>query len=578
VCLTRPNSPGGAPSSLDQIDQPARTAARSPEASRQDRRRLAWVLAGCVGFTLLAAIVPFARAFYRVEVSCNEGWDVYNAALAATHGKLYPADSGWTFVNYPMLSFVIVAQLHRWTHDYLFTGRALSLLSLSVCCLLVAAIVRKLGSGWRPALLAGFFCLALFSVAADYPRYVGMDDPQILSLPFYMAGLWVYLKLNRSRTGAALAALFFVLGISVKHNPIEFELAVFADLLFISRRRALWFAACGMVLLAVSVGLQLHYGGPGFFSSLLSPRLYSAVKAFKLIGVDLGPLVLPLGVCLYIAWLQRGDPERRIAGLLLAFSLLAGGYFLGGDGVSINALFGAYLAMSILVGLFFTHMESGPLRRAHAPAVLFGWLLVIPWLVVPPLDDRAQEQINWDPPLALERMAASEKRFDAEVTFLRGQPGPALCECLLRCYYAGKPYIYDPFNATRAVEFGKLDPELIADAIRRRQYGAVQLAGPIGDSCRTEMFAPPILAALKENYYPAFKNQDGAIYIPDSAATVANGNPAPDVSSDCAHGSLRAHPILASASKSASLNRTVPANSLACQLTNVAQATLTPHQ
>jgi hypothetical protein len=478
-----------------------------------------WILACCIAFALLTAIVPFARAFYRVEVSCNEGWDVYNAALVASHGQLYPGKSGWKFVNYPMLSFVLVAQLHRWTHDYLFTGRTLSLLSLLGCCLLVAAIVRKLTSRWRPAVLAGFFCLALFCVAADYPAYIGMDDPQILALLFYMTGLWVYLKLDRSRTGVTLAALFFVLAISVKHNPVEFGLAVLVDLLMRSRRRAVWFCACGLVLLAASVGLQLHYGGSGFFAELLSPRLYSAAKAIKLTGVDLGPLVLPLGVSLYTAWRLRKDPRRRIAGLLLAIALLAGGYFLGGDGVSINAFFGAYLAMSILVGLFFASMEDGPPRRAmYAPIVLFGWLLVIPWLVVPPLDDRAQAQINWDPPLALQRISAEQSRFDAEVAFLRRQPGPALCECLLRCYYAGKPYSYDPFNATRAVEFGKLNPEVIASALRGREYGAVQLAGPIGDSCRTEMFAPPILAALRESYHPALQNQDGAIYVPNSAS------------------------------------------------------------
>jgi hypothetical protein len=486
------------------------------------------VLACCIAFALLAALVPFARAFYRVEVSCNEGWDVYNAALEAAHGQLYPANSGWTFVNYPMLSFVLVAQLHRWTHDYLFTGRALSLVSLLGCCLLVAGIVRKLGSGWRPALLAGFFCLALFSVAADYPRYVGMDDPQMLALLFYMAGLWIYLQLDRSWAGVALAALCFVLGISVKHNPVEFGLAVFVDLLLISRRRTLWFCACGMALLAASVGLQLHYGGPGFFAALLQPRLYSAAKALELTGVDLGPLVLPLGVSLYMAWGLRKDPRRRIAGIFLVLALLTGCYFLGGDGVSINAFFGVYLAMSILAGLFFVRMEQGaPRRAAWAPAVLFGWLLVIPWLVVPPLDDRAQAQINWDPPLALERIAAAQTRFDAEVGFLRRQPGPALCECLLRCYYAGKAYEYDPFNATRAVEFRKLDPEAIASALRRRHYGAVQLAGPIGDSCRTEMFAPPILAALRENYHPALENQDGAIYVPNSTPAAGASIPSP---------------------------------------------------
>jgi hypothetical protein len=125
--------------------------------------------------------------------------------------------------------------------------------------------------------------------------------------------------------------------------------------------------------------------------------------------------------------------------------------------------------------------------------------------------------MNWNPPVALARISAAQDRFDGEVSLLRSQPGPAICECLLRCYYAGKQYSYDPFNATRAVDFGKLDPEAIASALRRHQYGAVQLAGPIGDSCRTEMFAPPILAAIRDNYHPALENQDGAIYVPNSA-------------------------------------------------------------
>ena len=363
-------------------------------------------------------------------------------------------------------------------------------------------------------MLAGFFCLAVFCVAADYPAYVGMDDPQMLALLFYMAGLWVYLRLDRSRAGAALAALFFVLAISVKHNPIEFGLAVFVDLLLISRRRAVWFGACCALLLTASVGLQLHYGGPGFFASLFSPRLYSAAKAFKLTGVDLGPLVLPLGVSLYTAWRLRKDPQCRIAGLLLIFALLAGGYFLGGDGVSINAFFGAYLAMSILVGLFFARMEIAPPRRAaYAPAILFGWLLVIPWLLVPPLDERGQAQMNWDPPLALQRISAAQTRFDAEVAFLRRQPGPALCESLLRCYYAGKPYLYDPFNATRLIAMHRLDAKVLIDALSRREYGAVQLDKPgYGDT-----FAPAVNAAIRDYYHPAFENQDVAIYVPNRA-------------------------------------------------------------
>ncbi len=480
------------------------------------------MLAVCLAFALLTAVVPFARSFYRVEVNYNEGWNVYNAAMAAAHQNLYSQKSGWTTINYPMVSFLVMAELHHWTHDYLFTARVVSLLSLCACCLLVAGIVRRLTLQWKPAILAGLFCLALFSVAADFPAYVGMDDPQMLSQVFYLAGLWIYLGpdlgLDRSRSRLALAALLFVLAVSIKHNPIEFPLAVLADLLLLSPRRALWFGACGAVFLAAALGLQQHFDGPYFFNALLAPRGYSVEKALEQSGVVLGPLALPLAASLWAAYKLRKDKRRRIAAMLLILSLALGGFFSGGDGVSINALFGAYLAMSILVGLLLWLMEETERRyAARAALALFGWLL-IPWLLVPQLDERAAPSLNWDPPLALERTAAAQSRFDAEVEFLREQPGPALCESLLRCYFAGKPYVYDPYNATRMIGLGRLDAGVVIGALKKQEYGAVQVSGPIESGRRTEMFAPDILAAIRANYQPVLQNQDGIIYLPNSIA------------------------------------------------------------
>jgi hypothetical protein len=503
-----------------------------------------WVLAVCLAFALLTAVVPFARSFYRVEVNYNEGWNVYNAAMAAAHQPLYPEKTAWTTINYPMVSFLLMGELHRWTHDYLFTARVVSLLSLCACCLLVAGIVRRLTLDWKPAILAGFFCLAVFSVAADFPAYVGMDDPQMLAQVFYLAGLWVYLGRGRDRLRLAVVALLFVLAVSIKHNPIEFPIAVFLDLLLLARRRALWFCACGAAFLAAALWLQQHFGGPYFLDALLAPRHYSVEKAFEQSGVVLGPLVLPLGVSLWAGYRLRWDPARRVAAILLALSLLFGVFFSGGDGVSINALFGAYLSMSIFVGLSLWHLERTDNRwAAHAPLVLFAWLL-IPWLVVPALDERAALSVNWEPPLALERTAAAQSRFDAEVSFLRAQPGPALCESLLRCYFAGKPYIYDPYNATRMIGLGRLDAKVVIGALRKQAYGAVQISGPIESGRRTEMFAPAILAAIEENYQPVLENQDGTIYLPNAVAAAA-GRPASPVAP--AAGNSAASQISASA-------------------------------
>lgn len=345
----------------------------------------------------------------------------------------------------------------------------------------------------------------------------------MLSHAFYLAGLWVCLKYGGRRRGLALSALLFVAAFSIKHNPIEFPLAALAYLLWTAPRRALWFGASCAILLAAAVGLQLHFGGRYFLDDLLAPRGYSLQKAIQQSAVELAPLLLPLGLSLSTGYRLRRDPALRMAAVLLALSLLLGVYFRGGEGVSINALFGSYFAMSILVGIFIARTEDAPDRRlAWAPLALFAWLL-IPWLVVPSLDDRAARPVNWDPPRALEQFSAEQARFDAEVAFLRDQPGPALCESLLRCYYAGKPYVYDPFNATRMIGLGRLDAGVLVDALRRQQYGAVQLDGPLDGERRAELFASPIRAAIREYYQPVLENQDGVIYLPNSSPAVRAG-------------------------------------------------------
>lgn len=85
---------------------------------------------------------------------------------------------------------------------------------------------------------------------------------------------------------------------------------------------------------------------------------------------------------------------------------------------------------------------------------------------------------------------------------LRLQSGQALCESLLRCHAAGKPYLYDPFNATRLVAFGRLDAKPLIEAIRRRNFWAVQFDGALGREEVHDQLAPEVLASVMENYQP----------------------------------------------------------------------------
>jgi hypothetical protein len=211
----------------------------------------------------------------------------------------------------------------------------------------------------------------------------------------------------------------------------------------------------------------------------------------------------------------RKDRQCRIAAILLGTSLVLGSYFSGGQGVWLNALFSVLIAVAILSGLAWERLWSRGGKRdgmVWAPGLWFAWL-PIPWLLVPAINS-GFDRNQWDPVRRLRETAAAERRFDYETTMLRGLPGPVICESLLRCYSAGKPYVYDPFNATRLIAFGKLDATPLIEDLRRRRYAAVQFDGPIGLDRDRERFDPAIEAAVKENYVPALVEEDCEIFVP----------------------------------------------------------------
>jgi hypothetical protein len=486
----------------------------------------------CAAVAVFAAIVPIVRAFYSIDVEYNEGWNVYNVSALAQHHALYPVKYGWTTVNYPMLSFSFLAGLHRFTGDYLFTARVVSLLSLLVCSLLVASIVRALKGSTQAATLAGLFCFACFCANAN--EYVGMDDPQLFAQCFFLSALFIYIRFARDAVRAgrgtlplAATALLCVLGGFTKHNLLEFPLTVLVDLALFSLTEALCFTLYGALLTVLGIALNIRAGGPYFLSQLLAPRGYSPLHILGNVVNVVGPLLFPFCMAAYMAMRLRRDADRRVAALLLLLAIVLGGIFSGGNGVSINALFGVMLATSILLGLFFDRAASPQaqpglkpgLRRTlpYIPAVVFLWLF-IPLLI----------SGNWNPVAVLREDAAEQQRFAQEVALLHSRPGPAICESLLLCFDAGKPYLYDPFNATRLIEFHKLDQTVLLDQLRQHKFGAVQLSA-LPRNCEdcAERFTPEVLEAIQENYTPTLEMKNAVILLPRQNIHVAGGSSPP---------------------------------------------------
>ena len=457
-------------------------------------------------------VYPVLRAFSMLEVGYNEGWNVYNAVVAAHHLPLYGQQYGWTTVNYPVLWFYVAAWLHRIGLSYLAAGRMLSLVSLPVSSLLVGLVVWQLSRDYRSALFSSLVCSAVFCIAAN--DYIGYDDPQMFAQVFFLCGFLVYISGPPRFSRLAVTALMFVLGGSIKHNLVEFPLAVLMDLAFVGRKKVLQYLSISAALLGTSIYANTIVGGPFFVANILTPRSYSFKKAIlQFMEYGFGPISLAMIAALFWSAASLKDKRLRVLTILFLASLLVGSVSGGAIGIWVNSYFDIYLSVSMIVGLIMHQIWRGQIgnRRAWvvvgAPLALLVSFVPV-WAADPPLFGRA-----------ISDLAEKQDQFKSEVSFLRAHPGPAFCESLLRCYEAGKAYEYDPFNSANLVKLGKLDAATLVDRLSRGELAAVQLCCSIdflkGDD--DPFIIPQTLSALQTSYELALAHEGCYIYVPKNA-------------------------------------------------------------
>jgi hypothetical protein len=118
----------------------------------------------------------------------NEGWNAYHALDVANGEFLYAND--FTPLNYPPLSFVLVAALGLIFPDYLLIGRIAAVLSLLVIAAALGSIVFRMTGSRAGGFVTGVTTIML--IAAVAPTYVGANDPQLMAHAFLMCGLAIY--------------------------------------------------------------------------------------------------------------------------------------------------------------------------------------------------------------------------------------------------------------------------------------------------------------------------------------------------------------------------------------------------
>ena len=402
----------------------------------------------------------------HVPFDPNEGWNAAHAMAA----RLYPLPGSWMVNNYPPLSFYMVRAVAALTGDAVVAGRIIAFASFLLACAGIAAVARQMKGNGVPAAL--FFAATLL-VASNY---VGINDPQMLGHAVQMGAL---LLLLRGRV--TLAALLFAASLFVKHNLLALPLACGLWLCLNDRRAAGRFigaglAACMLGLLAfrLAYGVQL-------WTVLASPRL-SSFANLRAAVANLWWAPLPL-----LAAFGLRPPWRDVCLGYAGVALLLGLAFAMGDGVDANSFFDLAIACALILGL-----TSWPFMAA-ASAVPLAAVLALSF-----------SDNNFFHTRAFALQSAGD------ITFLKTHPGPALCDQLSLCLWAGKSAEIDVFNIGEAFKTGTRDPAALTALVESRHFAVLQMEN-------RDALGPQVSAAIARAYRTDHSDDNGTFLVPRRA-------------------------------------------------------------
>jgi len=430
---------------------------------------------------LLLAVLPlFVRNLLAIPVIVpldpNEGWNAAHTLAVMAGQALYPPPQSLMVNNYPPLSFYLMAALTRHGHDVIVMGRWLSMLSFVATSASIGLALRLMRCHWTAAAFGGLFFAGVVLITSDY---AGINDPQLLGHALQMAALLLLL-----REKLILSALLFAISLGIKHNLLALPLASAAWVIWQDYRTGfsflLWMAA---VVLALLIAFQLHFG-LSLLDELASPRLWS-LSNIVAAGTRLWWILLPLAAATGI-WPDRAS---LLCGLYGAIALLLGLGFAGGDGVDANVFFDLGIALALTLGLAMDRGRWPELAAASAvPLILF--------LGVTFHDNN------------FFFTGAFRQQVPADIAFLKARPGPALCDQLSLCLWAGKQAEVDVFNVGEAIKTGARDPEVLTQMIAARHFATLQLND-------LDALGPQARAAITAHYRVHHRDDNGAFLIPN---------------------------------------------------------------
>ena len=469
------------------------------------------VLVGLSAVTLALFAYPLSHFFSPMSFNYSEGWNSYWDEAARLGRSLYAAPPDLSITNYPPVSFHLIGLLSHVFGGVNTTGRIVALFCLGWSAVNIMTAAAALAGSWRGGIYAAL-CFLLW-LALLTPGRIGTNDPHFLGLALATVGACAYLRAEGRAAWIVAAAVFFATSMFVKNNLLAFPLATALHLIITRQGRSfVVFAGAGVLVAGLFLALTLVVDGPFFFAHLLAPRAFSRADGIESISAFYtyfyAPMLISIG---WLLWSQR--PATGFAALCLVCSALLAAVFGFGNGVANNVHYETLAAMAIVAGAAVTAVQQG---LAAAPR---GWIAfaVVALLTVSSALVRAPTELYG----ALGRSARLPQRqteYEAATAFIKAAPGPALCESLLMCFEAGKPFGYDPYYVKDQMRIGRVPEARIVGDLNARRYAAIEIgeddAGfSLGEGERLR-FSAGVMDAILANYRVGLQSPYFAVLVP----------------------------------------------------------------
>jgi hypothetical protein len=438
--------------------------------------RSSWFAVAVIGLLTLILLgllsLPVKRIAANVQVNYNEGWNAYRQQMTIDGVSLYGSPPGRLTgeTGYPPVSFHLVGWLGRMGAGCTAAGRWLSLLSLLATGIFVGLIVSSQGGGAVISLLS--FLLFEIGISVFFPSRRGMNDPELLGLAITTAGLYCYVRNpTRSRLIFISAALFCLAGFT-KQTMLAFPAAVAIDLLIRSRQLFVPWAGAMIAAAGLLSAFTFLINGRFVLVHWLVARSYSYTAGWHniiheyLLGFQ-GLLIVGA------VWAISTFRFRRVFVLAFVISHILAFLLAGTEGIDLNICFNAFAAAVIASGLALTDLNAA-IRHCRTNVTFPGFPQALAAALAMTLLINVPGQLRED--LAQSRaLASSENEFRSVVNFVKMQPGSALCDSLLVCYEAGKPYEFYSLFVRDQIRTGALKEGEVLELIRNHRFKAIQV-------------------------------------------------------------------------------------------------------